>query len=234
MEKLRSTYVLLACLLLALCAQIPHAMYVFAHAPHSNAEQYAIAIGEWALAFAYAVAVESATFIFVAHNRKRAANGFAVASFAINLCYYAMHGIALFAVDAIPHWILSALLPLAIAAYSHVTEHATDAPSEAPAWLATLRTKLQSLRTQRPTEPLEGPEAPTEAPAHQPEPEAPTAPQETDEAEEYGIDFKSLPDDRRRSWAARLIAQGRTRAEVAELFGVHPSTVGRWLAVEHS
>lgn len=233
-HKLQSPWILLLCIALALTAQIPHAMYVFAYAPYASADA-TISNWEWLFALAYASAVEGATFIFVAHRRRTAANGFACASFAINLCYYAMHGVNLFALSAIPRWILSGILPLAIAGYSHLGE-ALEGKDDGeqwaliPAWL-----DLSALAFWR-NDDQNVVDAPSLTQIAEPvqtgniEPEAPTEGQETTE-EVFGVDFASLPREQQKAWALRLIEDpDRTMADVAALFGVSASTISRWVS----
>jgi DNA-directed RNA polymerase specialized sigma24 family protein len=45
---------------------------------------------------------------------------FAVVSVCVNLAYYALHGVNLFNIAALPAWLISIALPSAIARYSHL------------------------------------------------------------------------------------------------------------------
>ena len=147
-ETLRKSWVALGVLTLALIAQIPHAAYVFDAAPSiGQAARVTLWYG-WLLAYAYAIALESATLMFVVHNRRNISYGFALASFLVNLSYYAMHGVTLFSVQALPVWLLSALLPIAIASYSHIFAGAHDDTIAWGAWIARARNLLQRTHVQ--------------------------------------------------------------------------------------
>jgi hypothetical protein len=143
---LRKSGVALFVLALALIAQIPHAAHVFDRAPYIGATvQHDSAWYAWMLAYAYAIALESATLMFVIHGHKNASYGFALASFAVNLSYYAMHGVYLWVFGAFPAWLLSALLPISIASYSHILTGAKDAPVHVPAWAMRAWAKMQGV-----------------------------------------------------------------------------------------
>jgi len=135
-EILRKSGIALLVLALALVAQIPHAAHVFDRAPYiGQIVQPDSAWHAWILAYAYAIALESATLMFIVHGHQRASYGFAIASFAVNLSYYSMHKVALFSLPALPVWLLSALLPIAIASYSHILTGAQDVHMHMPSWL---------------------------------------------------------------------------------------------------
>lgn len=142
-ELLRKSGVALLVLGLALIAQIPHAAHVFDRAPYigqtvqPDSAWYALL-----LAYAYAIALESATLMFVVHGHQRASYGFAIASFAVNLSYYSMHKVELFNRYALPVWLLSALLPIAIASYSHILTGAQDVNVQVPGWALRAWAKL--------------------------------------------------------------------------------------------
>ncbi len=142
-ELLRKSGIALLVLALALIAQIPHAAYVFDRAPYiGQAVQPDSAWYALLLAYAYAIALESATLMFVVHGRQRASYGFALASFAVNLSYYSMHKVTLFSLPAIPVWLLSALIPTAIASYSHILAGAQDTGVQVPTWALRAWAKL--------------------------------------------------------------------------------------------
>jgi hypothetical protein len=61
----------------------------------------------------------------VLHGHKRISYGFAIATFATNLSYYAMHGVDLTSIAGAPAWLMAGLLPAAIVGYSHTI---ADAP----------------------------------------------------------------------------------------------------------
>lgn len=96
-------------LLSAIAAQTPHAAYVF-HATANDSH-----VTAWLAAFA----LESAVLHFVIHGQRRVSYLFASVSVAMNLAYYQMHGVNIFALQGVTAWLLSIALPVAIAFYSH-------------------------------------------------------------------------------------------------------------------
>lgn len=118
-EVLRKSYVALVVLALALIAQIPHAAYVFDNIA-SEDETWTV------LGYSYAIALELAVLMFVVHGKQAESYGFALASVLVNLSYYAMQGVQLFSVQALPAWLVAFMLPVAIARYSHVITQVED------------------------------------------------------------------------------------------------------------
>jgi hypothetical protein len=124
----------------ALLAQAPHAAWVFLRiAPHDDAPGFSVAIALAILgAIVYAIALEGATAYFVWHNAGRIAVAFAVFSFLHNVAYYMPIE---WGVNAWGAWLtvrfilsmllISASLPIAIAAFSHV--QASRATAKQPA-----------------------------------------------------------------------------------------------------
>lgn len=124
----------------ALLAQAPHAAWVFLRiAPHDDAPGFSVAIALAILgAVVYAIALEGATAYFVWHNAGRIAVAFAVFSFLHNVAYYMPIE---WGVNAWGAWLtvrfilsmllISASLPIAIAAFSHV--QASRATAKPPA-----------------------------------------------------------------------------------------------------
>ncbi len=110
---LRTPGAMLAALLLALLAQLEHTAQVFSMVVDAAGIQAQLH------AYAFAVAVETAVLLFVLAGHKWISYGFALATAATNLSYYAMNGINLFSVAALPAWLMSLLLPAAIVGYSH-------------------------------------------------------------------------------------------------------------------
>lgn len=111
---LRTPVATLAVLCMALLAQLPHAADVF--------RMIVAGVGWAAVAhgYAYAVALELAVLLFVVQRRDAESYLFAGVSVLVNLSYYALHGIDLFSVAALPAWLVSIALPAAIARYSHL------------------------------------------------------------------------------------------------------------------
>ena len=116
---LRTPLATLIVLCSALLAQLPHAADVFR----------LIVMGEglWPVlhSYTYAVALELAVLLFVVQRRNVESYLFAGVSILVNLSYYALHGLHLFSVAALPAWLVSIALPAAIAQYSHLIAAAT-------------------------------------------------------------------------------------------------------------
>lgn len=224
-ELLRKSYVALLVLFLALVAQIPHAAYVFNVAPYlALPVQPQSNLSAWLLAYAYAIALESATLMFVVHGHRRASYGFAGASFLVNMCYYAMHGVALWSLVAFPAWLLSALLPVAIASYSHILAGAQDEPLQMPAWVTGAIARLRNRAT--PVIADATPMQPTLQLAT--EDATPALQEEASVQEEPGdVQDDAQPDPKER--ARQMKSEGFSNAQIAGMLQVNPSTVGRWL-----
>ena len=216
-ELLRKSGVALLVLGLALVAQIPHAAHVFDRAPYLGATvQPASAAGAWLLAYAYAIALESATLMFVVHGHQRASYGFALASFAVNLSYYAMHGVVLWAWSNFPAWLLSALLPIAIASYSHILTGAQDTVMHWPLWAVRAWSKMRQDATMQPaTEDVQVQMHPVQKCIDVPP------------IDEVATEDDAQPDPR--AVAAQLRSEGLSNAQIGEQLGVHRNTIGKWL-----
>ena len=109
-------------LLAAIGAQTPHAAYVF----------YTTANDSRFTAWLAAFALESAVLHFVLHGQRKVSYLFATVSVAMNLAYYRMHGVNIFALEGATAWLLAIALPVAIAFYSHsIAENAEKTDVEA-------------------------------------------------------------------------------------------------------
>jgi len=129
-SALRTPVATLVVLGMALIAQLPHAADVFRLIVGGEGWT-AVAHG-----YAYAVALELAVLLFVVQRRDAESYLFAAVSVLVNLSYYALHGIDLFSVAALPAWLVSIALPVAIARYSHLlveTPHHAGKAHIAPA-----------------------------------------------------------------------------------------------------
>lgn len=225
-EILRKSYVALLVLFLALAAQIPHAAYVAYAAPYLGLpvqpqNNLWLWLAAWMLAYAYAIGVELLTLIFVVHGRRAASYGFAVASFLINLCYYAMHGVDLWAWAAFPAWLLSALNPVAIASYSHILAGAQDEALHWPQWLQHLRNRATPAIADATLSPT-----PMQAPLAEAEPMQGDATGDMQAGdEEAQAPLHVDPKER----ARQLRSEGLSNNAIAKELQVNPSTVGRWL-----
>jgi DNA-directed RNA polymerase specialized sigma24 family protein len=122
---LRTPIATLIVLIAALLAQLPHAADVFRMVVHGA--------GLWPVlhSYSYAIALELAVLLFVVQRRNVESYLFAAVSVCVNLAYYALHGVNLLSVAAIPAWLISIALPAAIARYSHLIVDAAhvDAPA---------------------------------------------------------------------------------------------------------
>lgn len=124
LDALRTPGAMLIALVLALVAQLEHTAQVFLQVVDANG------IYAQAHAYAFAGAVEVAVLLFVLAGHQRISYGFALATFATNLSYYAMHGVPLLSVAGAPAWLMSLLLPAAIVGYSHTIADANPAAPE--------------------------------------------------------------------------------------------------------
>jgi hypothetical protein len=113
-KLLKSQNAVVAVLVLALLAQMPHAASVFYH--YSHAQNVWVSLQS----IGFAVALEVAVLVFVARGSIQTSWGFAVFSIAINAVYYSDGSMStLLSASSWPFWLLSAGLPVAIALYSH-------------------------------------------------------------------------------------------------------------------
>jgi len=240
---LKKSGVALLVLALALIAQIPHAAHVFDRAPYiGQPVQHDSALSAWMLAYAYAIALESATLMFVVHGHRNASYGFAIASFAVNLSYYSMHGVQLFW-GAFPAWLLSALLPIAIASYSHILTDTEDVPMEWPAWALRAWAKVQGVEKFTPPSEiihtpvqLVAPIAQDVTPIVQEDAQSLTddAQSGDEDAQPIGSDDDRLdgapdPTDKEAYAKWLYMEKGLTQTALAAQFGVHRNTIRTWL-----
>jgi len=238
-----------ALLFIALLAQAPHAATVFIRIAPQDV-QWEV----WWLAVlggvVYAIALESATAYFVWRNKMTWAIWFALFSIMHNVAYY-MPGAWTFNIAGaelslryiVSALLISASLPIAIAAFSHVhveegkedKSHATPATT-APAkvrryfwqfWrnpAATPQEAPQRTRTVKPTnDTTAAPIAtPSESGGHS---EAAAQTGTAAEAEQA----QDLPTHDARTQALQLRDEGYTAAEIARMTGAKYSTVQSWL-----
>lgn len=107
-NAIRSNTVSLLVLFLALVAQIPHAQTVFYNAGHVKNDT------TWILSLVFAIALESAVLMFVIHGWHTFSYAFAASSILVNAAYYDMLP------DVFVKILVSVILPVAIACYSHL------------------------------------------------------------------------------------------------------------------
>lgn len=111
LRLLQSSDAVLAVLILALLAQMPHAQHVFYELSRD------LGWFGWVQSWFAAIALEFAVLVFVVRGKTIESWGFAVFSVAINLVYYYSPEIVWYLPKST--WLLSAGLPVAIALYSH-------------------------------------------------------------------------------------------------------------------
>ncbi len=225
-----------ALLFTALLAQAPHAATVFIRIAPNDVHWEA-----WGLAIlggvVYAIALESATAYFVWRNKMRWAIAFAAFSIMHNVAYY-MPGAWTFDIAGaelslryiVSALLISASLPIAIAAFSHVHvesqqgEESLEPPQEhpqtprsndkaknakAPVALPVGTLGHQDATTAAGKPAVEPPKQPTHEPTPQPPSDVPT------------VDA--------RTQALHLRDEGYTAAEIARMTGAKYSTVQSWL-----
>jgi DNA-binding CsgD family transcriptional regulator len=222
LNALRTPSAMLAALVLALIAQLEHTAQVFMQVVSATGD------GAQVHAYAFAIAVETAVLLFVLHGHKRISYGFAIATFATNLSYYAMHGVDLTSIAGAPAWLMAGLLPAAIVGYSHTI---ADAPPVAtPAqpqtepgrgrwrfWQKPAETHTTSTAT---TTPVASPVArPVGTLGHPGEWVITTETPVQDTA----------PTIDKRTQALQLRDEGYTAAEIATMLDAKYSTVQSWL-----
>lgn len=119
-NAIRSNPVSLFVLLLALAAQVPHALTVFYEASHVESDT------NWWLSLTFAIALESAVLMFVIHGWHKFSYAFAASSILVNMAYY----------DMLPETfvkiLVSVILPVAIACYSHLVAGDAHMPHGRP------------------------------------------------------------------------------------------------------
>ena len=191
---LRTPIATLIVLIAALLAQLPHAADVFRLVVHGD--------GLWQVmhSYSYAVALELAVLLFVVQRRNVESYLFAGVSVCVNLAYYALHGVNLFSVAALPAWLIAFALPAAIARYSHLLIE--DEVVE-PAQVETV--------------------APVKRKRAEPEPE-PVA-----TVEPAQIDDGATPVIDARAQALQMADNGMNTAEIARSLSTNYNTVRSWL-----
>lgn len=215
---LRTPIATLIVLCAALLAQLPHAADVFRIIVQADG-LLAVAHG-----YAYAIALELAVLLFVVQRRNIESYLFAVVSVLVNLSYYALHGVDLISIAALPAWLVSIALPAAIARYSHLlvdephaakpgasTDTARRAHQKAPE--RTQSDAGTSVTTQTETAPHSAPPAGTTA--HQ------TGVAKPPKA-------KRAPNPNRER-ARQLRSEDFNTSEIARMLGEKESTVASWL-----
>lgn len=213
-KLLQSSWAAVVTLALCMWAQIPHSQSAF--------EYWSKGLSGWTFAWGF----EAAVLMFVVRGMHWASWTFAAFSVLINVAYYSLDGVKMWAwpnADNWINWLLSIVLPFAIAMYSHVLAHGKDDEVERlhlPAWVILWRMKI----AQKVTEWRQGKEdaIPVAIPVQG---DATLSPTLQEPATEDASDVQ--PDPKAR--AIQLRSEGLTNAQIAKELQTHPSTVGRWL-----
>jgi len=216
-----------ALLFAALLAQAPHAAYVFIRIGQEGAVITVIG------GIVYAIALESATAYFVWNNKMRWAIAFAMFSIMHNIAYYMpeswrfdIAGTELTLRYIVSALLISASLPIAIAAFSHVhvsnkmahKDGNTRKPVETPVLIPTSNTT-----TPTPIAP------PVQSGGHSEAVSATPAPAEQTGATSAQPEGADVPTHDTRTQALQLRDEGYTAAEIARMTGAKYSTVQSWL-----
>lgn len=198
---LRTPAATLVVLIAALLAQLPHAADVFRLVVHGDGLLHMLH------GYSYAVALELAVLLFVVQRRNIESYLFAGVSVCVNLAYYALHGVALFSIAALPAWLISVALPAAIARYSHLIVDAAQHDND-----AVQRTDVA--------------ESAVSDAVHQPAAPA----QRTDALDAVRIVMQDdAPVVDLRAQALQMRAEGMTATQIARALHANVNTVRSWL-----
>ena len=215
LESLRSPGAMMIALVLALLPQGEHTAQVFLYFSHDasgNAQT---------LAYAFAAAVEVAVLLFVLAGHKGISYTFAAASFATNMVYYAIGGVALLSVAILPVLLLSALLPGCIMGYSHtIAQHTTAAtqPATQPRRNWRWWRKPAAAAATQPAQDATPAATATQSPV------APVAPDVADDA------LTAIAQQDARAAALQMASEGCSVAQIAAQVDAKPATVRSWIA----
>ena len=206
-DELRSSNATLIVLVLALCAQIPHAADVFRLlVPLGDGCAIVACVGSYVHSYLFAVALEMAVLLFVVRGKERESYAFAVVSVAMNLAYYGLHSVALFSMMALPAWLVSVALPSAIALYSHVV--ADGKPEQPERKPRAVKTVHQSDRTEQLS--IYEPEQSEQLPVIEAQPLNELAEQTDEQKRRYLEQVLATTDKPNKTALARELGIGRT------------------------
>lgn len=216
-----------ATIALGLCmwAQIPHSQTVFEH----------WADGKSGAAFAWGF--EAAVLMFVVRRMHIASWAFAGLSALINVGYYGLQDVQMwswFNEGNWLNWLLSVVLPFAIAMYSHVLAHVEEQPEQLPAWMiavykaARQRLVAEWVKVRNTAQPIVQPQPETVQPAIsivQPT----VQPVDDDAQPDDRLDGAPDPTDKEAYAKWLYMKKGLTQTALAAQFGVHRNTIRTWL-----
>ncbi len=197
---LRTPIATLIVLIAALLAQLPHAADVFRLVVHGD--------GIWQVlhSYSYAVALELAVLLFVVQRRNVESYLFAAVSVCVNLAYYALHGVNLFTVAALPAWLISIALPAAIARYSHLI---VDAAHVVPELVQNAAPTVQRRKR------------------NEPDTVQDATPEPLQVAQDAADDATPTVDAR--AQALQMASEGMNASQIAKALQINYSTVRSWL-----
>jgi hypothetical protein len=217
LTALRSPGAMMFALVLALIAQGEHTAQVFAYFSHPTGQS------AQPLAYAFAAAVEVAVLLFVLKGHKYISYGFAVATFATNMVYYAIGGIDLQGPAIAPVLLLSALLPGVIVGYSHTIAETPAAEPHTPAADTPRPARQKAAGRSESAAPSVDATTITTAPHSDP-------PEGTAQAPDAAPTAKSKrAANPNRERALQMQSEGFNTAEIAKLLNEKQSTVASWL-----
>lgn len=220
-----------ATIALGLCmwAQIPHSQTVFEH----------WADGKSGAAFAWGF--EAAVLMFVVRRMHIASWAFAGLSALINVGYYGMQDVQMwswFNEGNWLNWLLSVVLPFAIAMYSHVLAHVEEQKEQLPAWMVALcntarqRLSVEWAKARGIAQPVTI-QATVQALPVTVQAIAQEVAQPTEDAQptdsEPALDGAPDPTDKEAYAKWLYMEKGLTQTALAAQFGVHRNTIGKWL-----
>lgn len=212
LKALRSSDAVLAVLVLALLAQMPHAQHVFYELSKD------LGWFGWVQSWFAAVALEFAVLVFVVRGKTVESWGFAVFSVAVNLIYYYDPELTLWIPKAT--WLLSAGLPVAIALYSHevagkVIDTEVDTDSNRNSTTEKSTSQVDAVPPSVNTEVAEVNKA-----------------VDTVDIAQRACQLLSEYDNDRASVAVALANEGYKQVDIAVALSVHKTQVSRWLKKE--
>lgn len=147
-QELKSERVLISLVICVLAAQIPHAQGVWYHASAQTLAFDWAHLWTWLCAWLFALGLELSTLMQVIRGRHLLSYVFALISVFINLFYFQIVTTSPLMQLPTRYWLLSIILPVAIAGYSHLCVSVVHSASPAQFWALgpRLRTLWQRLR----------------------------------------------------------------------------------------
>ena len=139
--QLKTENAIMLLILCGLAAQIPHAQAVWYHASTGTIIYEQSHLFTWIFSWLFALGLEFSTLMYVIHSRHFLSYVFAAISVGINLFYFQIANPDHFALMPYRYWLISFVLPLAIASYSHLCAEYANTPIKAQ----NLYDKLRSL-----------------------------------------------------------------------------------------